>query len=100
MSTPPPRICIISVCSVTQALSISATTLKRLCRLYGIKRWPFRQISGIDRTVDRLKAELGPSRFLLPSGGEMPDPIADHIRELHAHRQGIVNVSTYLYAIR
>ncbi|CAN0340038.1 unnamed protein product, partial [Hapterophycus canaliculatus] len=41
-----------------QEMNISATTLKRLCRHYGVQRWPFRQIAGIDRTVTRLEAEL------------------------------------------
>lgn len=72
-------------------MSISATTLKRLCRHYGIKRWPFRQISGIDRTVHRLEAELQASLQRSPNG-TMVNPIAAHIRELHAHRQGMVEV--------
>lgn len=76
---------------LAQSLGISATTLKRLCRHYGIKRWPFRQISGIDRTVGRLQAELQASKGK-PSSEEMLRPIAAHIHELHLHRQGMVEV--------
>lgn len=72
-------------------MGISATTLKRLCRHYGIKRWPFRQISGIDRTVARLEAELEASLSRLPSA-DMADQVTEHIRELHAHRQDIIEV--------
>lgn len=72
-------------------MGISATTLKRLCRHYGIKRWPFRQIAGIDRTVARLEAELEASLPCLPSA-DMVAPITEHIRELQAHRQSIVKV--------
>lgn len=72
-------------------MGISATTLKRLCRHYGIKRWPFRQISGIDRTVARLEAELELSVNRFPSS-DMTESITEHIQQLHAHRQSIVKV--------
>lgn len=71
-------------------MGISATTLKRLCRHYGIKRWPYRQISGIDRTVGRLEAELAASS---DGSGDMVAPIAAHIHELNLHREGMVKVS-------
>lgn len=41
-----------------QTIGISPTTLKKLCRHYGIPRWPFRKIAGADRAADRLDAIL------------------------------------------
>lgn len=69
-------------------MGISPTTLKRLCRQYGITRWPYRQISGIDRTVVRLEAELA------ASGGESGDALGPIIHELNLHREGMVEVRT------
>lgn len=40
---------------VLQAMNISVTTLKRLCRRHGVKRWPHRQISGINRAMAHLE---------------------------------------------
>lgn len=81
-------------------MNISATTLKRLCRHYGVKRWPFRQISGIDRTVCRLEGELKSSfhrsafsASVSPAdAAELREPITDHIRELKNHREHIIKV--------
>lgn len=74
-----------------QALATSTTTLKRLCQHYGIQRWPFRQVSVVDRTVARLQAELEAALPTLASA-DLAIPITDHIRDLRAHRQDIVKV--------
>jgi len=36
-------------------LGVCTTVLKRVCRQYKIKRWPFRKIRSIDHTVEALK---------------------------------------------
>lgn len=49
-----------------QAIGISPTTLKKLCRYYGIPRWPYRQIAGKTRAVDRLEELLDEPSSELP----------------------------------
>lgn len=77
---------------------MSITTLKRLCRHLGIQRWPYRQISGINRTIDRLKAELEQSiRRLVPLGDHVEasstsSAVLDHIKKLIDHRESIIKV--------
>jgi len=81
-----------------QELGISVTTLKRLCRHFGIKSWPYRQIAGIDRSIVRLKAELEESTPRFTSSGDptrasfMSSAISDNIKSLMDHRDGIVKV--------
>ncbi|CAM9129821.1 unnamed protein product, partial [Scytosiphon promiscuus] len=41
--------------TAAEAMNISVTTLKRLCRRHGVKRWPHRQISGINRAMAHLE---------------------------------------------
>lgn len=70
-----------------QALGTSATTLKRLCRHYGMERWPYRQISGVDRAITRLEAEIEAAPTNSP-----PADAEGGIRDLRATRQDIINV--------
>ena len=37
-------------------LGIGLTVLKRLCRKYNIKRWPFRKMKSLDRLIDNVKS--------------------------------------------
>lgn len=60
---------------------MSVTSLKRLCRYYGIKRWPYRQISGISRRVGALEAELEASREVERLGSDMVTPMEAQITE-------------------
>lgn len=41
-----------------QQLSVSLTMLKKLCRAYGVKRWPHRQVSSLDKTITRLEEKI------------------------------------------
>eukprot|EP00903_Cladosiphon_okamuranus_P018159 g16709.t1 len=41
-----------------QQLSVSLTMLKKLCRAYGVKRWPHRQVSSLDKTTSRLEEKI------------------------------------------
>ena len=41
-----------------QQLSVSLTMLKKLCRAYGVKRWPHRQVSSLDKTISRLEEKI------------------------------------------
>lgn len=67
-----------------QALSISVTTLKRLCRRHGVKRWPHRQLSGLNRAVSHLEAKQQATG----------DPvIADQLSQLYSRREVVIDVS-------
>lgn len=72
----------------TQAMHISVTTLKRLCRRHGVKRWPHRQICGINRSLNDLEAQHDTAK------GEEMDSVADQLRQLHRRREVIIEVCT------
>mmetsp|Transcript_18084 Transcript_18084/g.29700 ORF Transcript_18084/g.29700 Transcript_18084/m.29700 type:complete len:134 (+) Transcript_18084:189-590(+) len=38
-----------------RSLGIGATTLKKLCRRYGVKRWPYRKIQQLDKGMQKLQ---------------------------------------------
>ncbi|GAB4815554.1 hypothetical protein N2152v2_002600 [Parachlorella kessleri] len=48
-------------------LGVSLTVLKRVCRKFGIKRWPFRKVKSLERLIDHLNSSL-------PPGGPVPSP--------------------------
>lgn len=70
-------------------MHISVTTLKRLCRRHGVKRWPHRQISGINRALADLEARQQ-RRGAAHGGGEAL--IAAELRQLQKKRQAIIEV--------
>ncbi len=39
---------------VSRKMGLSTTMLKKICRRYGIQRWPHRQIRSIDRSIARI----------------------------------------------
>lgn len=50
------------ITAAAQELGVCATMLKKLCRQYGVKRWPHRKIQSIDdriRTLERALAKPG-----------------------------------------
>lgn len=67
-------------------MSISVTTLKRLCRRHGVKRWPHRQISGINRALSDLEEQ---QRL---ADGESANAVADQLRQLRERRDVIIEV--------
>ena len=44
--------------TVAKRFGICTTALKKLCRRFGIAKWPHRQLRGIDKKIAALKAEL------------------------------------------
>eukprot|EP00639_Heterosigma_akashiwo_P016050 CAMPEP_0206388704 /NCGR_PEP_ID=MMETSP0294-20121207/17456_1 /ASSEMBLY_ACC=CAM_ASM_000327 /TAXON_ID=39354 /ORGANISM="Heterosigma akashiwo, Strain CCMP2393" /LENGTH=355 /DNA_ID=CAMNT_0053840511 /DNA_START=125 /DNA_END=1189 /DNA_ORIENTATION=+ len=42
---------------VAKVFNISTTILKRICRKFGIQRWPHRQIRSINSTIEQLKEQ-------------------------------------------
>jgi hypothetical protein len=52
------------------------TVLKRQCRKYGIKRWPFRKMKSLDRLITNVQAGISPgdqNRLLTKSVEELED---------------------------
>mmetsp|Transcript_24407 Transcript_24407/g.55017 ORF Transcript_24407/g.55017 Transcript_24407/m.55017 type:complete len:552 (-) Transcript_24407:141-1796(-) len=46
--------------AVAKELGICLTSLKKLCRSYGITRWPFRKLKSIQRTLAKVQDETSP----------------------------------------
>lgn len=70
-----------------KAMHISVTTLKRLCRRHGVRRWPHRQISGINRALADLEAQHDAA-----GRGEDVSAVKDELRQLHRRREAIIEV--------
>lgn len=71
-------------------MHISVTTLKRLCRRHGVKRWPHRQISGINRELATLEARQHDAAAR--GGAAAASSVAAEVRQLHTKRQSIIEV--------
>ena len=41
--------------AVAKELGICLTSLKKLCRSYGITRWPFRKLKSLERTMRKVQ---------------------------------------------
>ena len=42
---------------VAVKFGVCTTTLKKVCRLYGINRWPHRKIKAINKTIEKLEEQ-------------------------------------------
>ncbi|CAM9437268.1 unnamed protein product, partial [Ectocarpus fasciculatus] len=73
--------------AAAEAMDISVTTLKRLCRRHGVKRWPHRQICGINRTLNDLETQHDTAK------GEDVDSVAEQLRQLHRRRDVIIELA-------
>lgn len=89
---------LVALASTIQELDISPTTLKRLCRHYGIQRWPHRQIAGIERTLSRLQAELAATARERGSSTDLLSALSAHIDELKLQREAVIEVGNNHYA--
>ncbi|KAK3247247.1 hypothetical protein CYMTET_43251 [Cymbomonas tetramitiformis] len=57
-------------------LGIGLTVLKRQCRKYGIRRWPFRKMKSLDRLISNVQAGISPgdqNRTLVKSVEELEE---------------------------
>ena len=57
-------------------LGIGLTVLKRQCRKFGIKRWPFRKIKSLDRLINNVSQGLVPCE-----GGRVPIKSVEELEE-------------------
>ncbi|CAB1108416.1 unnamed protein product [Ectocarpus sp. CCAP 1310/34] len=73
--------------AAAEAMDISVTTLKRLCRRHGVKRWPHRQICGINRTLNDLETQHDTAK------GDEVDSVAEQLRQLHRRRDVIIELA-------
>jgi hypothetical protein len=46
------------IAAVAKKFGICATLLKKICRRYGIQRWPHRQIRSLQKSIDMLRESL------------------------------------------
>lgn len=46
------------ITDASEALGVSTTIVKRLCRKYGITRWPYRQMNAINKTIVMLREQV------------------------------------------
>lgn len=56
--------------SVAKELGICLTSLKKLCRSYGITRWPFRKLKSLERTMKKVQTEEQAVSSQAAGGGE------------------------------
>ena len=61
----------------TQKLQIGSTALKKICRKYGIKRWPYRRIRACQKLIEQLE-ETGAAEGLA---------IREKLRDLYAEKE-------------
>ena len=57
-------------------LGVGLTVLKRQCRKYGIKRWPFRKMKSLDRLITNVQAGISPgdqSKLMVKSVEELEE---------------------------
>ena len=57
-------------------LGIGLTVLKRQCRKFGIKRWPFRKIKSLDRLISNVSQGIVPGE-----GGRVPLKSVEELEE-------------------
>lgn len=72
-------------------MNISVTSLKRLCRQYGVKRWPYRQISGFNRAIVHLQFQLDHAKRRNGTG-QLITEVSEQVRELFRRRRAIIEV--------
>jgi hypothetical protein len=62
-------------------LGIGLTVLKRQCRKFGIKRWPFRKMKSLDRLITNVQAGITP--------GENGRVVLKSVEELEAQKRAM-----------
>lgn len=76
-------------------MNISVTTLKRLCRRHGVKRWPHRQISGINRAMAHLEFQQDQAgrRGNCEKTVSRNNQVSEQMQELLRRRKVMIEVS-------
>eukprot|EP00240_Pyramimonas_obovata_P001436 CAMPEP_0118946910 /NCGR_PEP_ID=MMETSP1169-20130426/45078_1 /TAXON_ID=36882 /ORGANISM="Pyramimonas obovata, Strain CCMP722" /LENGTH=501 /DNA_ID=CAMNT_0006893011 /DNA_START=505 /DNA_END=2007 /DNA_ORIENTATION=+ len=67
-------------------LGIGLTVLKRQCRKFGIKRWPFRKIKSLDRLISNVQAGISP--------GDQNRTLIKSVEELEEQKRKMENLVT------
>ena len=57
--------------AVAKELGICLTSLKKICRSYGITRWPFRKLKSIQRTLAKDDGGAVPSDVAMATAQSM-----------------------------
>lgn len=72
-------------------MDISVTTLKRLCRRHGVKRWPRRQISGTNRAIVYLQIQQDQAGRRNGTW-QLNTQVSEQVQELFRRRRAIIEV--------
>jgi len=73
-------------------MNISVTTLKRLCRRHGVKRWPHRQISGINRAMAHLEFQQDQVGRSSADKDSRNNQVSEQMQELLRRRRVMIEV--------
>lgn len=86
-----------------RAIGICSTLLKKICRRYHIKRWPYRQVKSLDRTLECLKLAMTTARASAGQPGHDPKEearLCQQIRLLEARKVELIESSTTLGSVQ
>ncbi|CAM9702374.1 unnamed protein product, partial [Choristocarpus tenellus] len=70
-------------------LNVSLTMLKKLCRQYGVKRWPHRQVSSLNKTITRLEGRIASRQ----DRGDIP-PLQRKLKQVCNKRDIIIKTAS------
>ncbi|CBJ30953.1 Putative NIN-like transcription factor [Ectocarpus siliculosus] len=73
-----------------QQLNVSLTMLKKLCRAYGVKRWPHRQVSSLDKTTSKLEDKIKTRR----DGGKDAPSLVRKLTQARKRRKVIIKTAS------
>ena len=49
-------------------LGVGLTVLKRICRKFGVPRWPYRKLKSLDRLISNVEVRINTFRLTMPDG--------------------------------
>ena len=79
----------------TQKLQIGSTALKKICRKFGITRWPYRRIKAIEKLIQQLEATGADVASNISLSSPQQDPgfegqaIRDKLKDLHKEKEAL-----------
>lgn len=76
--------------TAAERMRVSVTTLKRICRKYGVKKWPHRQLQGIDRALAQLESRIHAHRWGTKMFGETESNLREQIVSLQLKRANVI----------
>ncbi|CAM9139107.1 unnamed protein product [Chrysoparadoxa australica] len=75
-------------------LNVSLTMLKKLCRQYGVKRWPHRQVTSLDKSIRRLQSKLDAAMADKGSRNISTEALEEKLEQVQMKRMLIVKTAS------